>query len=150
MLDHVDAARTLRAARRARAVSQRELAALAGVPRSTVARAESGQVAPSLGTLARLLGALGYRVVAADRRGQLLELDDDHDRLRDDAGRRFPAHLVWGKTRGYAHWSPGLYWWGWHRISWPGGVGVLPPTHTYHHRPRDHPPPAPSEWDDAP
>ena len=145
----MDPARTIRAARRARKVSQRELATLAGVPRSTVERAEAGRVVPGVVTTARLLAALGYRLVAADGHGRVLELDDDHDRLRDAAGRRFPAHLRWGRTRDYFDpFGPGLGWWGWHRVSWPFGYGRTPPEYTFQHRPRDHELPS-GEWDEV-
>ncbi|CAN5672773.1 hypothetical protein BH24ACT5_BH24ACT5_03050 [soil metagenome] len=43
-------------------VSQRELAALADVPRSTVSRIERGIVSPSISTVNRLLAALGQRL----------------------------------------------------------------------------------------
>ncbi len=148
-LRRMDIARTLRAARRARKVSQRELATLAGVPRSTIERVEAGRVAPGLVTAARLLGSLGYELVAADQRGEILELDDEHDRVRDRAGRRFPAHLLWGRTAGYFEpLGSGLDWWGWHRIAWPFDGPDIVPAHTFLHRPRDHA--APSEpWRDG-
>jgi transcriptional regulator with XRE-family HTH domain len=126
-------ARLLRAARRASAVSQRELADLAGVPRSTVDRIESGRVKPRTDTALRLLDALGFHLVVADASGRVLELDDDHDRLRDAAGRRFPAHLYWQKTPSWSDYG-GNGWWGWWRIAWPFGVGAVPPEYTYWRR----------------
>jgi transcriptional regulator with XRE-family HTH domain len=132
----MDCARLLRAARRTRRVSQRELAALAKVPHSTVDRVEAGRVVPRLPTLNALLGALGYEVVVVDKDGGKLEPDDEHDGLRDDAGRRFPAHLKYARTPDY--WDrDGPTWWGWHRISWPWGVGAKPPEYTYWQRYRD-------------
>jgi transcriptional regulator with XRE-family HTH domain len=149
--------RWLRAARRDRRQSQRELAALANVPLSTVARIEAGKTVPRLDTFVLLLAALGFELAIVDRHGRLLELDDEHDRLRDRAGRRFPAHLIAGKTPSYADCftGEGRTWWGWERIAWPYGPGT-PPEYTFWQRPkygagkwgfldtrRDH------RWDDA-
>jgi transcriptional regulator with XRE-family HTH domain len=121
----------VRAARRSRRVSQRELAEMARVPRSTVDRAEAGQVVPRLPTFMALLGALGYELVAVDRAGTRLELDDEHDALRDGAGRRFPAHLEADRTPGYFEQGRLMRrWWGWERIAWPAGPGQ-PPEFTY-------------------
>jgi transcriptional regulator with XRE-family HTH domain len=129
----MDAGRIVRAARRARRVSQRELAVLADVPRSTVERIEAGRP-PTLGTVACLLQALGFELAAVDEHGQVLAVDDEHDRLRDAAGRRFPAHLRWARTPDYVDVS-GPDWWGWHRIAWPFGPGK-PPPYTFWQRPR--------------
>jgi transcriptional regulator with XRE-family HTH domain len=57
------AARMLRHARRAAGLSQREMAGRAGVPQSTVARIELGQLNPRVDTLDRLLRAAGQQVV---------------------------------------------------------------------------------------
>jgi transcriptional regulator with XRE-family HTH domain len=127
--------RWVRAARRVRRRSQRELAVLAGVPPSTVGRIESGASVPKLDMFVRLLGALGYELAVVDRHGCVLTLDDDHDRLRDGGGRRFPAHLDWDETPTYWDcFNPDRRsWWGWERIAWPFGPGK-PPTHTYWRR----------------
>ncbi len=66
----MDVARTLREARLSARLTQRQLAAQAGVPQSTVARIERGQLTPRVDTLDRLLRALGSRLGAerwADR-----------------------------------------------------------------------------------
>lgn len=60
----MDVARTLREARLAAHLSQRQLAARAGVPQSTVARIESGRMMPRVDTLDRLLRGLGSRLGA--------------------------------------------------------------------------------------
>ena len=151
----MDCGRVLRAARRARRINQRELAELAGVPRSTVDRTEAGRVAPRVQTFVRLLGAVGYGLAIVDDRGRLLEYDAEHDRLRDRAGRRFPAHLKAGPTPTCPV-IDGPGWWGWFRIAWPFGPGD-PPAWTYWQRPRKWgtgvwgflDPSPDSVWDDA-
>lgn len=109
--------RVIRAARRARRLSQRELADLSGVPPSTVSRIEAGQVVPRLPTLVTLLSVLGYGLTVVDGGGRMLELDDEHDRLRDRADRRFPAHLEWGRVKG-PYLGSQDNWWGWYSIAW--------------------------------
>lgn len=127
----------LRAARRDRRQSQRELAVLANVPPSTVARIEAGTNVPRLDTFVLLLAALGFELAIVDRQGRMLTLDTEHDRLRDRAGRRFPAHLIAAATPGYweTFTAEGHSWWGWERIAWPYGPGT-PPEYTFWRRPR--------------
>ena len=67
----------LRLARAQRGWSQRQLAAAAGVPVSTVARIESGARQPSLVTVSRLLAAADLELRAR------LEPYDDHDDVLD-------------------------------------------------------------------
>lgn len=57
-------------ARRRAGLSQRELAARAGVPQPAVARIERGQVSPRVDTLERLLGAAGMTLQLAPRIGE--------------------------------------------------------------------------------
>lgn len=52
----------LKAARRLRRVTQRQMAAATGVPQSVIARYESGAVSPSLERLQGLLGKLGVEI----------------------------------------------------------------------------------------
>lgn len=52
----------LREARRRRKLSQRDLAAAAGVPQSLIAKIESGAQQPSFPTLARLIDAAGFSI----------------------------------------------------------------------------------------
>jgi transcriptional regulator with XRE-family HTH domain len=54
----------LRDARRAAGLSQRQLAALAGVPHSTVARIEALLTSPRVDTLERLLRAAGHALTS--------------------------------------------------------------------------------------
>ena len=110
----VNSARVLRAARRTRRLSQRELAAIAGLPSSTLARIEAGRTEPRVSTLARALESLGYELVVCDHWGRLLTVDEERERLVDRAGRHFPAHLQSGKTPGPVEGG----WWGWYRIAW--------------------------------
>jgi transcriptional regulator with XRE-family HTH domain len=76
----VNPARALKYARRRAGLTQRGLAAAAGVPHSTVARIELGQLSPRTDTLVRLLGATGHALeifpsagLGVDR-GQIREL----------------------------------------------------------------------------
>lgn len=67
----------LRLARAERGWTQRQLAAAAGVPVSTVARVESGARQPSLVTLQRILHGAGLEL------WHRLEPYDDHDDVLD-------------------------------------------------------------------
>ncbi|HVK24314.1 MAG TPA: helix-turn-helix domain-containing protein [Actinokineospora sp.] len=62
MPDDSTAARLVTTARGNRGMSQRDLAAAAGVPQSTVSKVESGQRQPSVAMLERLLAAAGYQL----------------------------------------------------------------------------------------
>jgi transcriptional regulator with XRE-family HTH domain len=128
-LPRLDPGRSLRAVRRARVLSQRELAALARVPRSTLDRIESGSTDPRLGTITELLAAAGYRLVITDQWGHLLCVEDKHERLRDAAFRRFPAHLE-PHPIGMPERDG---WWGWRRIAWVPDDPTVP-THFYWRR----------------
>ena len=63
------AGRMLRDARRHAALTQRELAAKAGIPQETIARIERGRADPRTGTLDRLLEACGYGLETMPRLG---------------------------------------------------------------------------------
>lgn len=102
-------AAALRALRWRADLSQRELAANSEVPAGTVARLESGVAAdPKLRTVERLVRAAGARLA-------ILDLDGSEpvplatDGLRDDAGRRYPAHLDPAPT---TWWRKGRLWHG--------------------------------------
>lgn len=146
-----NAGRWLRAVRRARVLSQRELAALAGVPLSTVSAIEAGRRTPGLVLFERILRATEFELAVvdttppddgktADQGGDVarppprrrLHLDDEHDAIRDRSGRRFPAHLRWGGKPVYDN---GTYWWGWHNIAWYFDRDpAIVPDHVYWHR----------------
>lgn len=87
-----DAGRHLVRARRRADLSQRELAALAGVSPSQVAALESGARRASADLLDRLLGLAGLRLAVLDEEGNEVE-PVDVAVVRDRAGRRLPAHL---------------------------------------------------------
>lgn len=73
------AARLLRRARRRSQLSQRELARLANVPQSTVARIELGALSPRTDTLDRLLRAAGQTLAAEP----LLGVGVDRTQIRE-------------------------------------------------------------------
>lgn len=105
-----DLGTALRALRRAADLSQRELAELAGVPKSTVTRLEAGTITnPAFRTIEQLVAAAGGSMAIsppepAEAKPLLADLVHDwendraqravpHEDLRDRAGRRYPAHL---------------------------------------------------------
>jgi transcriptional regulator with XRE-family HTH domain len=83
----------LRRARRMADLSQRQLAARAKVPQSTLARIESGQRTPSLKVFQRLLAAAGLSLVVVDRVGRVIRPMRESDDTRDGGNRRYPSHL---------------------------------------------------------
>lgn len=87
-----DAGRYLARARRRADLSQRELAALARVSQSQVAAFESGTRRVHADTLDLLLSLAGLRLAVVDEQGN--EVDPFAvETARDNAGRRYPAHL---------------------------------------------------------
>ncbi|WP_414654621.1 helix-turn-helix domain-containing protein [Intrasporangium sp.] len=79
-------------ARRRADLSQRELAEVLGVSPATVSRVESGHTRGSLGLLAAVLRCAGLRLAVVDSDGCEVE-PVAADVVRDNADRRFPAHL---------------------------------------------------------
>ncbi|SCE86706.1 Acetyltransferase (GNAT) family protein [Micromonospora echinospora] len=132
----------LRALRRRADLSQRELAGRAGVPKSTVARIESGGlVDPRFRTVERLVRAAGGEVavgVAGRDRERLAAVPPvPHDGWRDDADRRYPAHLDVREVRTLKDW-PGAWWADWYNLPperWP--LPVPPATYDLDRRRRD-------------
>jgi transcriptional regulator with XRE-family HTH domain len=95
----VNAATTLRAARRRARLSLRELADRAGTSHSTLAAYEAGRKVPTVDTFERILRAAGFvsaveltPTVAADRGSELLEVLRLAERFpaRHDPKLRFP------------------------------------------------------------
>jgi predicted transcriptional regulator len=66
----MNAARLLRYARRGAGLTQRGLAARAGVPQPAIARIEAGAVSPRMDTLAHLISATGNTLELAPRLGE--------------------------------------------------------------------------------
>lgn len=122
----------VRALRRSRVLSTRELAERAGMPKTTINRIETGRTVPRLDTFLALLAATRYELALLDAQGRQLVLDAEHDRLRDRGDRRFPAHLRAFKTPAYTsiHYRD---WWGWERIAWGLG-GEWVPENTFRRR----------------
>jgi HTH-type transcriptional regulator/antitoxin HipB len=79
-------------ARRIADLSQRELAEEAGVGQSTIARWEAGEPSISVAMLDRVLRIAGLRLEVVDESGRAV-VPVDPGAVRDNAGRRFPAHL---------------------------------------------------------
>jgi transcriptional regulator with XRE-family HTH domain len=103
----------LRAIRRYRRLSQRELAARAGLPKSTIGRLESDRPAdPSLSTVQRALAGAGYRIAIVDDEADEITALNGPGSERDGAGRHLPAHLERRRL------TPRTSWRGWGRIAW--------------------------------
>jgi transcriptional regulator with XRE-family HTH domain len=83
----------IRKVRRVADLSQRELAARAGLSQSTVVRAEAGSRVPSLDILQRLLACAGYELIVIDRNGRVVQPMRESEWTRDLGGRRYPSHL---------------------------------------------------------
>ncbi|MFG2053925.1 GNAT family N-acetyltransferase [Micromonospora sp. NPDC048930] len=115
----------LRRLRRQADLSQRELAVRAGVPQPAVARIESGRAAdPRYRTVERLIRAAGGQVrfdAGATAEEPHLPAPVPHDELRDQAGRRYPAHLDVWEVKEPKDW-PGAWWAEWYNLPperWP-------------------------------
>ncbi|BCB81131.1 hypothetical protein GCM10022251_67270 [Phytohabitans flavus] len=116
---------TLRALRRRADLSQRQLAELAGVPKSTVTRIESGEVTdPRLRTVERLVRAAGERIAVS---GDVEPAPSEG--WRDRADRNYPPHLDVRPVEELTDWA-GAWWAHWHRLP-PGAWPLEPPPYTY-------------------
>ncbi|MGR7025042.1 helix-turn-helix domain-containing protein [Geodermatophilus sp. URMC 62] len=82
----------IRRIRRRADLSQREIAAATGIPKATVAAAEAGTRGLDARALARLAEVAGLRLVLVDGEGAEVAPMDGRA-VRDEGGRRFPAHL---------------------------------------------------------
>lgn len=113
----------LRAVRRERRLSQRELALLAGVAKSTIDRIEARPEAqPSFRLMVRVLDAAGYEVLLLHETDPPLSLYDGRDGLIDRGGRRFPAHLpIWEVPPMFGPPAHSVRWWGWHHRAFYDG-----------------------------
>lgn len=105
----MDIAAIMRAGRRSRRISQRQLAERAGLPHCTVDRIEAERADPRLSTIERLLGALDLRLAVVTCNGAPFGPDPEREQLFDFGGRHFPPHWEirdlhdegdwWGDTR---------------------------------------------------
>jgi transcriptional regulator with XRE-family HTH domain len=84
----MSAARILRTARRRAGLTQRALAAAAGIPQSTVARIELGSLSPRANTLERLLRAAGQSLSSEPALGIGVDRTQMRERLRLTPGQR--------------------------------------------------------------
>ncbi|MEI4272476.1 helix-turn-helix transcriptional regulator [Klenkia sp. LSe6-5] len=82
---------TVRRIRRTARLSQRQLAAAAGLSATTVAQVETGRRSLSATDLAALATVAGLRLVLLDAAGEVVP-PMRPDAVRDDGGRRYPAH----------------------------------------------------------
>lgn len=79
-------------ARRRADLSQRELAQLIGVSQSTICRVEATEAQVDASTFLRILAIAGLCLTVTDASGAVVA-PVSADTVRDNAGRRFPAHL---------------------------------------------------------
>lgn len=86
--DPMNAARLTRYARRRAGLTQRALAHAAGVPQSTVARIETGQLAPRVDTLSRVLRAAGQTLTLEPTGGIGVDRSQIRELLRLTPGQR--------------------------------------------------------------
>ncbi|MEU8115546.1 helix-turn-helix transcriptional regulator [Micromonospora sp. NPDC048947] len=114
-----DLGQALRALRRRADLSQRQLAEKSGVPQPTLARIESGRaIDPRFRTVERLVQAAGGQLaigVPASISGFAEPVPVPHDDMRDEAGRRYPAHLDVWPVHEPRDW-PGAWWAEWYRL----------------------------------
>lgn len=83
--------RMVREARRRADLTQRQLAAKAGIPQETIARIERGRVDPRVATVDRLLEACGYGLESMPRLG----IGVDRTQIRDFLEMTPEARLRW-------------------------------------------------------
>lgn len=87
------AARLVRRARSLAGMTQRELAAAAGVPQATVARIETGTTQPRLETVLLLCNAAGHELELVPRAGEGVDRSLVRQGLRREPAER-AAHLA--------------------------------------------------------
>ncbi|WP_446666640.1 helix-turn-helix domain-containing protein [Flexivirga sp. B27] len=90
--DPFDVAGYLMRARRSADLSQRELSAMIGVSQSALGRWEAGTSSPRLGEFVAALACAHLRLQVVDEHGAAVQ-PFGRDGVRDNAGRRYPAHL---------------------------------------------------------
>lgn len=92
------AGRMVRYARRRNGLTQRELAAKAGIPQETIARIEKGRVDPRVGTLDRLLEACEFGLEAMPRLGIGIDRGQFAGLLRATAAERLAVGIADDRT----------------------------------------------------
>lgn len=92
-LDGTTVGRLVVRARRIADLSQRGLAAQVGLSPSTVSRIESGRLMPTVGLMHDILAVAGLRMLVVDVTTGRTVAPTPARAVRDNAGRRFPAHL---------------------------------------------------------
>lgn len=115
----------LRAARRHVDYSQRELAVMSGVPKSSVAAYETEERDVPARVLARMLDACGLRLAAVDGFGQIVDVPDEPPPL-DRGGRHYPAHLDLRDIPARVQDRRGFPWDDWWGDSYEAAWGVPP------------------------
>lgn len=88
------AGRMVRDARRRTGLTQRQLAAKAGIPQATIARIERGRVDPRVTTLDRLLEACDYGLESMSRLGIGVDRTQIHDLLRLSPSERLAVAIA--------------------------------------------------------
>jgi transcriptional regulator with XRE-family HTH domain len=88
------AGRMVRYARRRAGLTQRALAAKAGIPQETIARIERGRVDPRVGTLDRLLEACDFGLEAMPRLGIGIDRSQIDGLLRLSPSERFRVGMA--------------------------------------------------------
>lgn len=96
----MNAARTLKYARRKAGLSQRQLADRCGVAQPAIARIESGRVDPSISTLDRLLRSCGRELALEPRLGEGVDRSMLRELLKLTPGER--AQLAVEEARNMA------------------------------------------------
>jgi transcriptional regulator with XRE-family HTH domain len=88
------AGRMVRYARRRAGLTQRQLAAKAGIPQESIARIERGRVDPRIGTVDRLLEACEFGLEVMPRLGIGIDRPQIRERLDLDPGPRLARALA--------------------------------------------------------
>lgn len=88
------AGRMLREARARANLTQRQLAAKAGIPQETIARIERGRVDPRVGTLDRLLEACEFGLESMPRLGIGIDRSQIQERLKGTPSERLALAIA--------------------------------------------------------
>jgi transcriptional regulator with XRE-family HTH domain len=91
----------IRLTRERHGLTQAQLALRAGTSQNAVSRLERGEISPSLGTIERLLAAMGERLELNVQR-MIGDFDADHlaDSMAQTMGERLERSLAWNRFGG--------------------------------------------------